>query len=180
MSAFLFLALAPAALAQAPSPVPVQGKDLKPAPGPQVQVENLPDQVTAFGNDRFDLTMRRSARRVGSVPAVDLPPGDVVVSHEVVLPAGWRAYRFMAAPGEKVHARLRGTHQAWFAVRCVARSGQLKPGMLQNRIPTGNPEASYVNKEDKPSEAYFVVDTTEHLRGSEPFTLTILRTPAAK
>jgi hypothetical protein len=109
---------------------------------------------------------------------VDLPAGDVAVTHTVVLPAGWRAYRFEAAPGEKVHARLRGVHEAWFVVRCVARFGQLKPGMLQNRIHTGNPEASYVNQGKAPSEAYFVVDTSEVLRGDEPYTLTVTRTAA--
>lgn len=178
MKPFLCLTLSATLLAQSPAPLPVDGTTLKSAPGPMVVAENLPDLVTRMGNSRMDLEFRRSARAMGSVPAVDLPPGDVVVTHTVLLPAGWRAYRFVAGPGERVHARLRGDHPAWFAVRCVARQGQLKPGMMQNKIPTGNPEASYLNRDPAPSEAYFVVDTTEVLTGDEPYTLTITRTPA--
>ncbi len=120
----------------------------------------------------MDVQIRRSARRVGSVPTVAVPPGDVSVLHQVLYPAGWQGYRVEAAPGEKVKARLRGDHAAWFVVRCVNKWGQWEKGMLQNVIHTGNPEASYLNPKNEPSTFYFVVDTTEIVSGTEPYTIT--------
>jgi len=62
-------------------------------------------------------------------------------------------------------------------VRCVNRMGQLEKGMLQNMIPTGNPEASFINEGTEAKTVYFVVDTTMYLNGSEPYTLTFTSGP---
>ena len=147
-------------------------------PGPLAQTERLRDVVGGMGNSRMDLEIRRSARNGGTVPAVGVPPGNVAITHKVMYPAGWQAYAVEAAPGEKLKARLTGDHQAWFLVRCVTRHGQIEKGMLQNLIPTGNPEASYENHKPKATTIYFVVDTTDTAGSTEPYTLTITREPA--
>lgn len=73
-------------------------------------------------------------------------------------PAGWKAYGIAVPPGEKVHLRLRHPAEGWFSVRMMDKWGQLEPGMLQNLIPTGNPEVSYKNLTDKPRAVYILVD----------------------
>ena len=168
-------------LAQAPAPEPVQvdGKDLPKVAGPLVSRMRLPDLVGRIGNSDIDLGIRRSSRRMGSIPAVAVPAGDVAVSHEVMQPAGWYAYQVEAAPGETVKARVRADHNAWFVVRCVDRNGLLAKGMLQNLHPTGNPEASFINYEKEKVRVFFIVDTTEVFSASEPYVLTFLRVPNA-
>jgi hypothetical protein len=178
------LAISVIAMAQTPAPVPepvpVEGKDLKIVPGPLTSSDPHSDPMPLMGVSRMDLGMRRSARRAGTIPAVDVPPGDVAVAHQTVYPAGWQAYRVEAGPGETVKARLRGSHEAWFMVRCVGKMGQLEKGMLQNRIGTGNPEASFINPKAVPATVYFVVDTTDTSGAREPYTLVITRSKKAK
>ncbi|HLO68544.1 MAG TPA: hypothetical protein VK188_16085 [Holophaga sp.] len=165
-----------ALLAQAPLPV-VAGKDLKQVPGPLVTPDRLHDLAPTMGASGVEVTLRRSARRVASVPAVAVPPGDAAIEHAVSPPTGWQAYQVEAAPGTRVKVRLRGDHEGWFVVRCVSRMGQWEKGMLQNVIPTGNPEASFINDGPTPRTAYFVVDTTVYLAGEEPYTLQVTREP---
>lgn len=165
-----------ALLAQAPLPV-VAGKDLKPVPGPIVTPDRLHDPAPALGASRMEVTMRRSARRTASIPAVAVPPGDMAIEHAVTPTAGWQAYQVVAEPGTRVKVRLRGDHEGWFIVRCVSRMGQWEKGMLQNAVPTGNPEASFINDGPTPRTAFFVVDTTVYLSGAEPYTLQVTREP---
>jgi len=161
-------------LAQAPEPRKVEGKDLKAVPGPMTGTPRLADPVGRLGNSRMELEIRRSARNTGYVPAVVLPEGDLAIDHKVVQPAGWQAYQVDVAPGERLHARLKGIHEAWFLVRCVNRQGQVEEGMLQNLIATGNPEASYKNPGKTMKTVYLVVDTSE-LQADEHYTLTVRR-----
>ncbi|BDU76997.1 hypothetical protein [Mesoterricola sediminis] len=164
-------------LAEAPVPV-VAGKDLKTVPGPISGTPQLRDPAPLLGATHMDAVLRRSARNGASVPCVAAPAGTVAIEDAVPAPAGWKAYQVLAAPGETVKARLRGDHTGWFIIRCVNRMGTLSQGMLQNMIPTGNPEASFINQGKEAVNVYFVVDTTVLLTGSEPFTLTITREPA--
>jgi len=176
----LGFALGGMVFAEPAAPVAMAGKDLKPVPGPMVNPEYLRDLVSRMGNSDMDLMIRRSARRIGIVPALAVPAGNVAVTHRVSYPAGWQAFQVEAAPGEKIKARLRGEHEAWFVVRCVAKMGNLEKGMLQNLIQTGNPEASYRNFRKEARTVYFVVDTSEIVTSSEPFTITFTREgPAA-
>lgn len=161
--------------AQAAEILKVDGKDLKTVPGPLAHTERLRDPVSPFGNTGLDLELRRSARGGPAVPCVAVTPGNLEIAHQVDFPAGWQAYQVDVAPGEKVRARVRCDHEGWFVVRCVTRMGLLIPGMLQNLIPTGNPEATFQNLGKAPATVYFVVDTTELLYGSEPFTLSVTR-----
>ncbi|BDU73055.1 hypothetical protein [Mesoterricola silvestris] len=162
------------ALAQTPA-VEILGKALPVVAGPMPS-ERLRDLAGGPGNSGIDVKIRRSARRTGFLPAVEVPRGEVLaITHEISSPAGWQAYRVDTAPGEKIHARLRADHEPWFVVKCVNRNGQLEQGMLQNLIRTGNPEATYVNPGKGPVTVYFVVDTTEILTGKEPYVLTLTR-----
>jgi hypothetical protein len=162
-------------LAQAPgaAPVSLEGKDLKVVPGPLVPSGPRGGFQVSPGDSRAEAELRASARRGGTIPTVDVPPGDVAITHWTAYPAGWQGYRVEAGPNETVKVRLRGTHEAWFTVRCMGKMGQLEQGMLQNRIKTGNPEASYINPKNAPSTVYFVVDVSGTGGEQERYTLTI-------
>ncbi len=138
----------------------------------------LADRGRSFGDSPVELQIRRTARQ-HSVPCVAASPGDVSIEHWVGPPAGWIAYRVEAGPMETVKARLRGDHEAWFSVKAVTKWGELGEGMLQNRIPTGNPEATFINRKPEAVTFFFVVDTTTSLSGKEPYTLTLTRVPTA-
>lgn len=178
---FAMASLAVLAFAQAPEVPKVEGKDLPSVPGPLPDSRYLRDPLPPSSATPLELQMRSSARRVGYVPAVALPGGDVAVVHSVDPMAGWMAYRAEAAPGETIKARLRSDHDAWFVMRCVNKWGQLEAGMLPNLIPTGNPEASFANPRQEPSTVFFVVDTTMIPMPNEKYTVTFLRsrTPAS-
>jgi len=120
--------------------------------------------------------MRRSARR-GTVPTVALPQGAVQVTDEASAIPGWKGYRAEVPPGTSLHVRLRGIHEAWFRVSVVDRWGKVGEGMLHNRIPTGNPEASYRNTGPKPRTVYFIVDTTNDSVQGEAYTLHVTPGP---
>jgi hypothetical protein len=162
--------LAPLLLSLAVDGPPVfEGGKLPVVPGPQTP--QVPDLAAGPGASRFDLELRARARRSGSLRAVAVPVLPCVVEDQVEMTSGWKAYRVEAPAGAKVKARLRAAHEAWFRVRTVNRWGALEEGMLQNRIPTGNPEASYHNPKQQVSTFYFVVDTAEIGADAEPFRL---------
>jgi hypothetical protein len=175
------LALALPFLAAAQEPPVVEGKELPKVAGPITGSRFLADGAPSPGDSAIDLAMRRAARHVATLPGVAVPPGDLTIRHGVSLPAGWMAYQVQVEPGEKVRARLRGDHEAWFRVKVVNRFGQLEKGMLQNLIPKGDPEASYLNPTRERQVVYVVVDTVTVFTGDEPYTLTLTReVPQAK
>ena len=160
-------------LLQAPAPPALpayQAKDLPPAPGPVAQ---YPDPAQGPGASAFDLQIRRGARQGPSIPAVAVPKGSLILEDVLRDPSGRKAYRIQAPPKATIHVRLKGPHAAWFVVMAMNKWGKLEPGMLQNIIPTGNPEASFKNPADAEKEVYFVVDTTEVDARGETFTLTV-------
>jgi hypothetical protein len=150
-------------------PPVVDGRKLAAVPGPITPPG--PDPSAGFGNSSFEMGIRSSSRHSGSVPAVAVPALPVTIEDKVTLVAGWKAYRVSAPAGSTVKARLRADHEAWFLVRTVNRWGTLEKGMLQNRIPTGNPEASFINPRNEPTTFYFLVDTSATLGEQEPFRL---------
>jgi len=167
----LALLLTTALLPQTPAIPEVEGKTLPSVPGPMT--DRYPDPSRGLGPRDMEARMRHQARRTPSIPAVAVPSGPVAVLDRITDPAGWRSYRVEVPANGRVHARLTGLHEAWFVVRAVNRWGNLEQGMLQNRIPTGNPEASYVNPKSAATTVYFVVDTTETNVVGEAFKLTI-------
>ena len=181
MRAPLLFALAAALAAQsAPGGTQapeVSGKDLQKVTGPFVDrycgAPGYRDPAFDPGASSFRMQIRADARRSGDIPAVALPEGPVSVKDMVGTMAGWKAYRIDVPPGAKVHARVYGDHAGWFVVRTVNRMGNLEKGMLQNLIPTGNPEASYTNPKKEANTIFFVVDTTQTDSESEPYKLVV-------
>ncbi len=156
------------ALQAAPVPPILEGKALPQVPGPLAP--RGPDPAAGPGSDPIQMALRRSARK-GTVPAVSLPPGPLEIQDTMNGPAGWKAYRVEVPPRATVKIRLKGLHEGWFRVKAVNRWGQLEQGMLQNEIPTGNPEASYLNPKAERSTVFFIVDTTEAAMDFEAFSL---------
>ncbi len=152
-----------------PTTEPVKATDLKVVPGPTAP--RYPDPALGPGVDRMELALRRAARR-GSVPAVEVPVGTQVVEDRMNGQAGWKAYLVQAPAGAKVKVRLKGEHTGWYWMTAVDKWGKTAAGMLQNRIKTGNPEASFINPhKDQASPVYFMVDTQE-TSISEAYSLT--------
>lgn len=156
-------------LAQTPLSEPIKAADLKVVPGPIAP--RYPDPALGPGMDRMELALRQSARK-GSVPAVEVPAGTQVVEDRMIGQAGWKAFLVQVPPAAKVKVRLKGEHTGWYWMTAVDKWGKTAAGMLQNRIKTGNPEASYINpRKDRPSPVFFMVDTQE-TNMNEAFTLT--------
>lgn len=168
---------APAAPSPAPAPREIAGKDLPSVPGPLVDrycgAPGYRDPAMGPGLSVLERQIRSSARSGPSIPAFGLPSEAVAVNDTLGSVAGWKAYRVEVPPGAKVHARIHAAHEGWFLVRTVNRMGSLEKGMLQNLIPTGNPEASYTNPRTTPNIIYFVVDSTEPNLEQEPYTLVL-------
>ena len=162
--------LAPLLLSLALETPPVlEGSKLAVVPGPMTP--RGPDNAAGPGESSIQMEIRRRTRNAATVPAVAVPTLPSVIEDRVELPSGWKAYRLDAPAGATVKARLRALHEAWFRVRIVNRWGVHERGMLHNRIPTGNPEASYINPKAEKSSFYFIVDTTETSAETETYRL---------
>ena len=168
------LLLAPTQTAAPAQELPVvDAKSLPGVPGPLVP--HYPDPSRGAGSTGMDAVLRARARRGVNIPAAALPPGSLRVKDRIPDTSGWRAYRIEVPAGGGFKVRLHGPHEAWFVVKVLNRWGTLEEGMLQNRIPTGNPEASYRNPKGAPNTVYIVVDTTENHATGEEYTLTVTR-----
>lgn len=152
-----------------PAPQEVEGKALASVSGPMAP--RWPDLAGGLG-DGIQMSLRKSARK-GSIPAVALPEGPVEVRDAIRAIPGWKAYRIEVQPFAKVKARLRGAHEAWFRVQTLNKWGEMEAGMLGNRIPTGNPEATYSNPKGHSNAVFFVVDTTDLGADGEAYSLVI-------
>lgn len=151
------------------NPPVLEGNKLAVVPGPQAP--RGPDQAAGPGESSIQMGIRSRARHSATVPAVAVPTLPTVIEDQVERPSGWKAYRLEAPAGATVKARLRAPHEAWFRVRIVNRWGVHEQGMLHNRIPTGNPEASFINPKQEKTTFYFIVDTTETSAETETFRL---------
>ena len=162
----------PVLLLQAPAPLPVvEAKDLPKAPrGPMIP--QIPDAGAEAG---LTGQARAGARRGPSVPALQLPPGSVRVMDKVPDISGWRAYAVEVPAGGKVKAHVVEGRKAWFRVLGVNTWGREEPGLLQNRIPTGEPQATYENRSAESRTIYFIVDTLDANMSGEPYTLEVTR-----
>lgn len=91
-------------------------------------------------------------------------------------PAGWIAYGFRVPAGEKIHIRLRHPNEGWFRLVMVNKWGGLDQGMLQNLIPTGNPEVTFTNPTRETRNVHVIVDDPGWMSSkANPFTLKITR-----
>jgi len=165
MHALLFCSVC---LLQAPpTPQVLEAKDLPKINGPIAP--KVHDLAGGMGAE-IQMTLRRSARTT-SLAAVQLPAGALEVRDTMYAIPGWKAYRVEVPAHGKVKVRLRGPHEAWFRVLTVNKWGEMEAGMLQNKIPTGNPEASYINPKAEANSVYFVVDSTDLAVEGEGYTL---------
>lgn len=169
------LLLTPFQAAAPPQELPeMDAKTLPGVPGPLIP--RYPDPSRGPGISKMETTLRARARRGVNIPAVALPDGSIRLKDRIGDISGWKAYRLEVPPGGGFKVRLHGLHEGWFQVKVFNRWGTFEEGMLHNRIPTGNPEASYKNPKGTSNTVYIVVDTTEtHMQGEE-YTLTITRT----
>lgn len=157
---------------QTPAPPKVDATSLQTVPGPMVPRDGA--TVLGPGSGGVTLQLRRSARSSGTVPAVALPQGKVLVEDRMDnQPAGWKAYRAEVGPKGSAHIRLKAVREGWFRVSCVNKWGQIEAGMLQNKIPTGNPEASFRNPKAETATVWFIVDILDPDTRNEPYTLEV-------
>jgi len=134
----------------------------------------LPEEGFWRSRDLF-AQMRIMARRgFLEVTPVGEEVGQVVGSSW--FPSGWRAYGFAVPPKEKLHVRLHHGNEGWFRLVMVNKWGQVTEGMLQNLIPTGNPEVTFKNPGNDARTVYVIVDDPGWMSSKEnPFTLTVER-----
>lgn len=166
------LLLMPALLLQVPAPLPVvEAKDLPPAPrGP------MTPQVPDAGADSGLMgEARRSARRGPSLSALQLPAGSVRVKDKIPDVSGWRAYAIEVPAGGKVKVHVVEGRKAWFRVLAVNAWGRDEQGLLQNRIHSGEPQATYQNPSRETRTLYFIVDTLDANMSGEAFEIEVTR-----
>jgi hypothetical protein len=166
------MALAPLMLLQAPaSPPEVDAKDLPRAPrGPLTPA--VPDLATGRGPM---LAARHAARRGPSLAALQLPAGSCRVTDRVPDISGWRAYAIQVPPGGAVKVHVVGGRTGWLRVLAVNAMGRQEEGLLQNRIPTGEAQATYRNPATEPRTVYFIVDTLDLNMVDEAYTFDVIR-----
>lgn len=168
----LFLTL-PLMTLQAPAPAlpELEAKDLPPAPrGPLVpHVRDGGAEAGLLGQ------ARRQARQGPSLPALQLPQDSCRVRDKVPDLSGWRAYAIEVPAGGSVRAQVVEGRKAWFRVLAVNAWGKDEPGLLQNRIPTGEPRATYQNPGKEPRTIYFIVDTLDANMVGDTYTLEVIR-----
>lgn len=164
---------APVLLFQVPAaPLPVvEAKDLPQAPrGPmKPHVRDEGREASIIGRARW------SARNAPSIPALQLPAGSVLVRDKIPDMSGWRAYAVEVPAGGKVKAHVVEGRKAWFRVLGVNEWGSEEPGLLQNRIHMGEPEATYQNLGKEARTIYFIVDSLDTNMVGEPFGLEVTR-----
>ena len=157
-------------ISQPPLPV-IEAKELPPAPrGPMVP------QVPDPGSERgITGQIRLGARKGPSIPALQLPAGSVRVKDKIPDISGWRAYAVEVPGGGTIKVHVVEGRKAWFRVLGVNAWGRDEPGLLQNRIPTGEPQATYKNPGQETRTIYFIVDTLDANMTGEAFEIDVIR-----
>jgi hypothetical protein len=89
--------------------------------------------------------------------------------------SGWRAYAIEVPGGGTVKAHVVEGRKGWFRVLGVNAWGREEPGLLQNRIQTGEPQATYKNPTQETRTIYFIVDTLDINMVGETYTLEVTR-----
>jgi hypothetical protein len=89
--------------------------------------------------------------------------------------SGWRAYAIEVPGGRTVKAHVVEGRKAWFRVLGVNAWGREEAGLLQNRIQTGEPQATYTNPTSETRTIYFIVDTLDIDMVGEAYTLEVTR-----
>jgi len=130
----------------------------------------------AFWEQRDMMAEIRNNARRGYIPVMPVPLDAPGVTDYTWFPAGWKAYGFPVPAGGNLHVRLHHPKEGWFRLLMVDRWGQMSLGMLQNKIPTGNPEVSFRNQLKGPQLVYVIVDDPGWMSSkTDPYQLSIDR-----
>ncbi|HJV48496.1 MAG TPA: hypothetical protein VJ549_04390 [Geothrix sp.] len=151
----------------------IDAKDLAPAPrGPMT-----PEHSDVDGYRDVVSVVRRSARSGPTIPALQLPAGSCRVKDQVPEISGWRAYAIEVPAGGSVKVQVVEGRKGWLRVRGVNAWGRLEEGLLQNRIPRGEPMATYKNPTKETRTVYFIVESLDNTPnpGDDPYTVEIIR-----
>jgi hypothetical protein len=152
-------------------PAPLSNRIL----APRAMARLLAEPSQAFWPTRDLLQEIQYLSRRGFIPVtpgLDAP----AITGSCWFPSGWRAYGFVVPAKEKLHVRLHHPNEGWFRLVMVDRWGQIREGMLQNLIPTGNPEVSYTNPREAANTVYVIVDDPGWMSSpADPFTLKVDR-----
>lgn len=89
--------------------------------------------------------------------------------------SGWRAYAIEVPGGASVKAYVVEGRKGWLPVLGVNAWGREEAGVLQNRIATGEPQATCRNPGQETPTIYFIVDTLDAGMTGEAFTLEVTR-----
>ena len=157
-----------------PANVPLPATNRILLPSPMSRALALP--LAPFWEGRDIMSEIQAIARRGFIAVTPVAATTPVVTDFSYLPAGWKAYGFAVPGKESLHVRLHHGNEGWFRLIMVNRWGQLSEGMLQNRIPTGNPEVSYKNPSNLPQAVYVIVDDPGWMSSeSNPYVLNIDR-----
>lgn len=149
----------------------VEAKDLAPAPrGPMV-----PEGRVWGPKGDISAQIHRAARHGPSIPALQLPTGSVRVKDKIPDWSGWRAYAIDVPAGGSAKAHVVEGRKAWFRVLGVNAWGRLEEGLLQNRIQTGEPQATYKNPTQETRTVYFIVVSLDDNPVGDSFTVEVTR-----
>ena len=77
--------------------------------------------------------------------------------------------------GGKVKVHVVEGRKAWFRVLAVNAWGRDEQGLLQNRIHSGEPQATYQNRSRETRTLYFIVDTLDANMSGEAFEIEVTR-----
>jgi hypothetical protein len=135
----------------------------------------VPQGPDRGGDGGMISAMRRQARKGPGIPALQLPAGSLRVKDKVPDISGWRAYAIEVPAGESVRVQVVEGRKGWFRVLGVNAWGDLEEGLLQNRIPSGEPQASYKNPRQETRTIYFIVDTLDANMMGEDFEVEVIR-----
>jgi hypothetical protein len=114
--------------------------------------------------------------RRGSIPVTPVAEDVAELNDAAMFPSGLKAYGFVVPAGGKLHVRLNHGNLGWFRVAMVNKWGDLGAGMLQNLIPTGNPEVRYTNPTKEAQGVYVIVDDPGWMSSAAyPYTLQVQR-----
>lgn len=150
---------------------------------PQAMVRCLERPTATYWQHRDLFAEMRAMARRGFIEVIPVADEVNTLTSYSWFPSGWRGFAFAVPAKEKLHVRLHHGNEGWFRLVMVDKWGQTGAGMLQNLIPTGNPEVTYNNPTNLAQAVYVIVDDPGWMSSEKaPFNLTIERSwdPATK
>ena len=118
----------------------------------------------------------QSLAREGFVPCTLVADDALEVSDYANFPSGWKGYAFVVPAKGTLHVSLNHVNRGWFRLVMMNKWGNLQEGMLQNLIPTGNPEVTFKNLKDEAQAVYVVTDDPGWMSSKAyPYQLTVQR-----